>query len=89
MAKQLSAASGLSRILVAQNAIFKGFLPEAITPLILETQKQFNFTHILSGATAFGKVEMLSSAHYFTVRFLESVSQNSSQVRCSCYFRCD
>lgn len=29
---------------------------EAITPLILETQKQFNFTHILTGAGAFGKV---------------------------------
>lgn len=52
----MSAASGLTRLLVAQNAVFKGFLPEAITPLILETQKQFNFTHILSGATAFGKV---------------------------------
>lgn len=55
VAEELSAASGLSRVLVAQNTVFKGFLPEAITPLILETQKQFNFTYILSGATAFGK----------------------------------
>jgi len=36
--------------------MFKGFLPEAITPFILEAQKQFNFSHILAGATAFGKV---------------------------------
>lgn len=55
VAKELSTASGLSKILVAENTVFKGFLPEAITPLILEAQKQFNFTHILSGATAFGK----------------------------------
>lgn len=29
---------------------------EELTPLILETQKQFNFTHICAGASAFGKV---------------------------------
>ena len=33
---------------------------ETLTPLILETQKQFNFTHILAGAGAFGKVRVLS-----------------------------
>uniref|UniRef100_A0A670YZU4 Electron transfer flavoprotein subunit alpha, mitochondrial n=1 Tax=Pseudonaja textilis TaxID=8673 RepID=A0A670YZU4_PSETE len=31
------------------------FSPEELTPLILETQKQFSFTHICAGATAFGK----------------------------------
>ena len=31
---------------------------EALTPLVLETQKQFNFTHILAGATAMGKVHL-------------------------------
>ena len=30
---------------------------EVLTPLILETQKQFNFTHIITGAGAFGKVK--------------------------------
>lgn len=29
---------------------------EELTPLILETQKQFSFTHICAGASAFGKV---------------------------------
>ena len=29
---------------------------EALTPLILETLKQFNFSHVLAGAGAFGKV---------------------------------
>ncbi|XP_071447198.1 electron transfer flavoprotein subunit alpha, mitochondrial [Hetaerina americana] len=55
VAEQLSKASGLSRVLVAENDAFTGFLPESLTPLILASQKQFNFTHILAGATAFGK----------------------------------
>ena len=28
---------------------------EALTPIVLETQKQFNFTHIVAGASAIGK----------------------------------
>ena len=36
--------------------IHNSFFTEAITPLVLDTQKQFNFSHILAGATAFGKV---------------------------------
>lgn len=46
---------GLSKVLVAENAAFNGFLPETLTPLVLASQKQFNFTHILAGATAFSK----------------------------------
>jgi electron transfer flavoprotein alpha subunit len=51
----LSKVEGISRILVAENPIFRGFLPEALTPLLLESQKQFGFTHITVGASAFGK----------------------------------
>lgn len=29
---------------------------EELTPLVLATQQQFNFTHICAGASAFGKV---------------------------------
>lgn len=29
---------------------------EELTPLVLETQKQFKYTHICAGASAFGKV---------------------------------
>ena len=47
--------SGVGKIMLADNAAFKGFLPEAVTPLVLEMQKQFNFTHIVAPATAFGK----------------------------------
>ena len=34
------------------------FVSESVTPLVLETQKQFSFTHILAPATAFGKVRL-------------------------------
>lgn len=42
-------------MLVAEGEAFKGFTAENITPLVVQSQKQFNFTHILVGATAFGK----------------------------------
>lgn len=58
MATELGQAEGIGKLLVAQGSGFKGLLPEAITPLLLETQKQFSFTHILAGASAFGKVSV-------------------------------
>uniref|UniRef100_UPI00398F4FAF electron transfer flavoprotein subunit alpha, mitochondrial n=1 Tax=Pristiophorus japonicus TaxID=55135 RepID=UPI00398F4FAF len=53
--EEISKVQGVKKILVAQNDIFKGFLPEELTPLVLATQKQFKFTHICAGASAFGK----------------------------------
>jgi len=53
--EQLSKVEGVKKILVADNAAFEGFLPERLTPLILASQKQFRFTHIVAGASAFGK----------------------------------
>jgi electron transfer flavoprotein alpha subunit len=55
VADTLAQSEGVSKVLVAQHDAFKGYLPEALTPLILEAQKQFNFSHILTGAGAFGK----------------------------------
>ncbi|XP_049815285.1 electron transfer flavoprotein subunit alpha, mitochondrial [Schistocerca nitens] len=55
VAAQLSKASGVSKILLAENDAFLGFTPETLTPLVLATQKQFNFSHIVAGASAFGK----------------------------------
>lgn len=54
-AEALSKANGLSKILIAEGEVFNGFTAENLTPLILSTQKQFNFTHIVAGASAFGK----------------------------------
>ncbi|XP_043280044.1 electron transfer flavoprotein subunit alpha, mitochondrial [Venturia canescens] len=54
-AEALCKVNGVSKVLVAENEAFKGFTPESLTPLILATQKQFNFSHILAGASSFGK----------------------------------
>lgn len=35
-----------------------GFVAENITPVILDSQSKFNFTHIAAGATAVGKVRL-------------------------------
>uniref|UniRef100_A0A7M4ELQ5 Electron transfer flavoprotein subunit alpha n=1 Tax=Crocodylus porosus TaxID=8502 RepID=A0A7M4ELQ5_CROPO len=55
VAQELSKVQGVTKVLVAQHDVYKGFLPEELTPLILATQKQFNYTHICAGASAFGK----------------------------------
>jgi electron transfer flavoprotein alpha subunit len=55
VAEEVSKAAGVGKVLVAEDPAFHGFTPESLTPLILATQKQFNFTHIVAGATAFGK----------------------------------
>ncbi|KAG9489692.1 hypothetical protein GDO78_005571 [Eleutherodactylus coqui] len=54
-AEQLAKVQGVSKLFVAQHEAYKGFLPEELTPLVLEAQKQFSFTHICAGASAFGK----------------------------------
>jgi len=51
----LTKVNGINKILVAENEFFKGFLPEVLTQLVVATHKQFNFSHIISGASAVGK----------------------------------
>ncbi|XP_009328386.1 PREDICTED: electron transfer flavoprotein subunit alpha, mitochondrial [Pygoscelis adeliae] len=55
VAQELSKVQGVVKVLVAQHDVYKGFLAEELTPLILETHKKFNYTHICAGASAFGK----------------------------------
>uniref|UniRef100_G3UMK1 Electron transfer flavoprotein subunit alpha n=1 Tax=Loxodonta africana TaxID=9785 RepID=G3UMK1_LOXAF len=55
VAQDLCKVAGVAKVLVAQHDAYKGFLPEELTPLILATQNQFNYTHICAGASAFGK----------------------------------
>lgn len=55
VAQAVAKASGVSKVLVAEDAAFNGFLPEALTPLVLASQEKFKFTHILAGASSFGK----------------------------------
>ena len=55
VASSAAKLDGVTRVIVAESDAFKGFLPEALTPLILAAQKQFNFSHIVAGASAQGK----------------------------------
>lgn len=55
VAEEVSKVPGVSKVLLADNEAFKGFLPESLTPLLLATQNQFKFSHIIAGATAMGK----------------------------------
>lgn len=55
VASSVAKLDGVKRVLVAESDAFNGFLPEALTPLILAAQKQFNFSHIIAGASAQGK----------------------------------
>ena len=56
MAGELSQVAGVTKLLVAQDASFNGFLPESLTPVILSAQEQFGFSHIVGGSSAVGKV---------------------------------
>jgi len=55
VAQEIAAVPGVAKILVAENAAFEGFLPEKLTPLLLASQNQFKFSHILAGASAFSR----------------------------------
>jgi len=42
-------------VIVAEGENYKGNLPEALTPLVTSLQAQAKFSHIIAGASAFGK----------------------------------
>ncbi|CAF0917604.1 unnamed protein product [Adineta ricciae] len=45
----------IKKILLAENAGFKGLLSESVTPVLLDIQKKNNYTHILGGSSTFAK----------------------------------
>merc|ERR1711978_100777 len=55
VAKEVSSVDGISKVLVAEDAAFAGFMPEKLTPLLLASQNQFKFSHIVAGASAFSR----------------------------------
>ncbi|KAK3735846.1 hypothetical protein QZH41_020007, partial [Actinostola sp. cb2023] len=77
--EELSKVKGISKILVAQHDAYKGFLPEVITPLIIATQKQFNYSHITAGATAYGKSVLPRVAALLDVAALSDVMEIQSE----------
>jgi len=55
VAKEVAGLDGVSKVLVAENAAYAGFLPEKLTPLLMASQDQFKFTHIMAGASAISR----------------------------------
>lgn len=55
VAEQVGKVEGVTKVLLAENDVFKGLLPEAVSPLVVDIQKQFQFSHILADASSFGK----------------------------------
>merc|ERR1711915_382289 len=55
VAKEVASVDSISKVLVAEDAAFAGFMPEKLTPLLLASQNQFNFSHIVAGASAFSR----------------------------------
>jgi len=53
--EELSKVAGVKKILLAENTEFEGFLAERMAPVVLASHAQFKFTHIVFGASAFGK----------------------------------
>jgi len=66
---------GVSKVLVAQHATYKGFLPEMLAPVILETQSKNNYSHILATATSFGKNLLPRVAAKLDVAPLSDISE--------------
>ncbi|XP_020281164.1 electron transfer flavoprotein subunit alpha, mitochondrial [Pseudomyrmex gracilis] len=54
-AKSACKAKGISKVLMADSDVFKGFTAESLTPLVIKLCNDHKFTHVLAGASAFGK----------------------------------
>lgn len=52
---EISKVDGINKVLFANDDGYKGFLPEALAPLVLKAQEQFKFTHIIGCSSAFTK----------------------------------
>lgn len=67
VAQKVCMAQGISKVLLADSDAFKGFTAESLTPLVLKLHDEHKFTHILSGASAFGKALLprVSMQKYF------------------------
>lgn len=55
VADEVAKIDSVKKVLVVDDAALKGFLPESLAPVVVNAQKQLNFTHIAVGSSAFGK----------------------------------
>jgi len=52
-AEQVKQIEGISKVLIAEDPTYEGFLAEKLTPLVLAVQDQLKFSHIVGGSSAF------------------------------------
>nr|CAD2168492.1 unnamed protein product [Meloidogyne enterolobii] len=55
IAKESAKISDIKRVLFAQNEKLTANLPERVSTILSAVQKQFNFTHIIAGASTFSR----------------------------------
>jgi electron transfer flavoprotein alpha subunit len=63
---QVAEVGGISKLIVAEDPAFEGFLAEKLAPVLLASQSQFNFTHIIAGASAFSRYHQ-DNRHLFMI----------------------
>ncbi len=55
VAEEVAKINGVNRVLIVDNDSLKGFMPENVAPVLVEVQKQGQYTHVAFGSSAFGK----------------------------------
>lgn len=55
VASEVSKIKGVSKVLLANDKIYEHGIAEVYAPLLVSTQKQLNFTHLVASHSAFGK----------------------------------
>ncbi|CAG8525206.1 13757_t:CDS:2 [Cetraspora pellucida] len=55
VASEISKVTGISKVLVAKHKLYEHGLAEVYAPLLVTSQKKFNFTHLVAPHSAFGK----------------------------------
>ena len=75
VAAEVAKAEGVNKVLVAQHEALNGLLPERLAPLIIAAHKQFNTSHIISGASALGKSVLPRVAAHLNVSPVSEVIQ--------------
>lgn len=55
VAEEAAKVANVKRVIIADSDVLKTQLPERVCDLVVASQNQFKFTHILAGATSFGR----------------------------------
>ncbi|KAF9438694.1 Electron transfer flavoprotein alpha-subunit [Entomortierella beljakovae] len=75
---EVAKLAGISKVLVAKDAIYAHALPESQASLLVETQKKHGFTHLIASHTAFGKNVMPRAAAILDVAQVSDITNIES-----------